>query len=403
MIKPIENYNGLSITFHVTTDCNLRCKYCYEIDKEPGVLQLNYAKKFIDIILNDPNPIGIKDEKKMWILNNGLILDFIGGDALMVPELCDDILTYYIYKSMMMKHKWAGRWRASISSNGTFFNDKKVRKFLLKYNKNISLGVSVDGCPEIHNSNRSNSMDEILKGWNWYQQYCSLGDTHPVTKSTCNKESIPYLYESVKFLHEILQLSYINMNFIFEEMNLTEIDYQILNDQLGKITEYILNHHNDLYFSMLDKGFTIGKKMDNPEGSWCGSGSMPCLALDGKIYPCFRFLPTTMGDEKYDFNVGDIWNGINKEKFIEIQENNKRKVVSKPECLNCNIETTCSWCIGGAYSQNGKFWRGTSNCRINQIRDKWARIYWNEYNKFKGIPERYETVDYSNCIECGEI
>ena len=43
-----------SLTFIVTEDCNLRCKYCYITHKSKGkVLRLETAKKFIDYVLTD--------------------------------------------------------------------------------------------------------------------------------------------------------------------------------------------------------------------------------------------------------------------------------------------------------------------------------------------------------------
>lgn len=42
-----------NITFIVTEDCNLRCKYCYIKHKAKGKkLALQTAKKFIDYLLN---------------------------------------------------------------------------------------------------------------------------------------------------------------------------------------------------------------------------------------------------------------------------------------------------------------------------------------------------------------
>ena len=68
MIPAIENYNGMNITFQVTEDCNLRCRYCYEVDKKPGDLPLEYARRFIDIILADPDPLNAKGTESEWIL-----------------------------------------------------------------------------------------------------------------------------------------------------------------------------------------------------------------------------------------------------------------------------------------------------------------------------------------------
>ena len=53
--KSVPSWGGADvqvITFIVTEDCNLRCKYCYITHKAKGkVMALDTAKKFIDYVL----------------------------------------------------------------------------------------------------------------------------------------------------------------------------------------------------------------------------------------------------------------------------------------------------------------------------------------------------------------
>jgi len=355
---------------------------CYEVNKKPGVLNLEYAKKFIDIILEDNNPI---NTDRSDIINKGLILDFIGGDALMVPDLCDQILQYFQFRAYELNHKWKDRWRASISTNGTLFGDPKVQKFLEKYKGNLSIGISIDGCPEIHDKNRvfrdgSGSMSTIMKHWDYYMNYMGEGAS---TKATLNKESIPYIYESIKFLHEELKLSQINMNFIFEDMHLEEEDYIEIEEQFKKVIDYIYEHKDDIHVNMFDKGFGIGSCMtdESKDKGWCGAGSMPCLSLNGKIYPCFRFTPNTMHKDNIDFSVGDVTNGLNRKDRFEIVRQQTREKISPDSCKFCDVESSCAWCIGGTYSEFGEFSRNTNLCRIKKLIDKYSRIYWKRYNE----------------------
>jgi uncharacterized protein len=387
MIPAIKNYEGLNITFQVTEDCNLRCKYCYEVDKKPGDLPFEYAQKFVDIILEDEDPINVKGTDSEWIIKQGLILDFIGGDALMVPELVDKILQYYQYRAVSLGHKWAYRWRASISSNGTLFEDPKVRDFMMKYKDNLSIGVSVDGCPEIHDKNRIHkdgrgTMKDIQKWWDWYMEWHGADTTN--TKATCNKDTIPYLYKSIKFLHEEMRLKHININFIFEDMHLTQDDLNLLDTEMEKSITYILDHRHNLHVSMFDKGFGIGEPLKDPDKGWCGSGSMPCLSINGKIYPCFRFSPNTMHNRKLDFYVGDVWNGLNHKERFEIVRQQTRKKISPEKCLNCEVESACAWCIGGAFAEKGEFYRTVNICEVHKLQSKWSRKYWEEYDKLEG-------------------
>lgn len=391
MIKGIKDYEGFNITFQVTEDCNLACKYCYEVDKKPANLPISYAYKFIDLILTEEDPIGVIGTDKEYILRQGLVIDFIGGDALMLPNLCREILVYFQYKAYELDHRWKDRWRCSISTNGTLFDREEVQKFLNDYKDNISLGISIDGCPEIHDKNRvmkngSGSMKHILKNIDFYKNYAG---TYANTKATLNKDSIPYLYKSIKFLHEDIGFKYINMNFIFENMDLNEENYKEIECQFEKIIQYIYEHKDDIHINMFNESFGIGEPYGSVDihSGWCGAGAMPCLSVNGKIYPCFRFAPNTMHNrDKLDFYVGDVWNGFTrKDRFVCVQ-NQTREKISPEKCKMCSIESTCAWCIGGAFSEKGKFYRTTNLCRIKKLIDKYSRLYWNKYweaNKYE--------------------
>ena len=80
------------ITFQVTDACNLRCKYCYQINKQNHFLNFETAKKFIDLLLDPPN-----ETTKTYIdSRNSLacIINFIGGEPFLEIELIDKICDY---------------------------------------------------------------------------------------------------------------------------------------------------------------------------------------------------------------------------------------------------------------------------------------------------------------------
>jgi uncharacterized protein len=404
MINASKNFEGFNITFNTNEDCNLACRYCYEIDKKHRILPLDYAKKFIDIILTDPDPIGCSNTEESWILNNGLILDFIGGDSFMHVDLMDKILSYYIYKVNSFKpdHKWVNNWRASISSNGTLFERKECRDFVKKWNDVLSLGISIDGCPTIHDKNRIfsehgpngeeiGSMPVILKWWPWLKENHPQACDH--TKATCSKESIPYLFESLQFMHEELGINYIFQNFIMEPNGCNEKDYEILEEQLDKCIDYVLKYRHSLHWSMLSKRFTLEENLESSlDRCICGSGAMPALSIDGKIYPCFRWLPHTQEDRKLseEFCVGDVWNGFNnKEAFRKVREATPRKI-SPPECLECEYSPICTYCVAGCYSEFKCFKRTTHICEITKLISKASEKYWNKYSELEGNKEYYK-------------
>ena len=74
-----------SITFIVTKDCQLACKYCYLVGKNSNErMTWDVAKKAIDYILDC--------EAEME--EESVILDFIGGEPFLEIDLIDRICYY---------------------------------------------------------------------------------------------------------------------------------------------------------------------------------------------------------------------------------------------------------------------------------------------------------------------
>ena len=387
MIGELAPFEGFNITFNTNEDCNLKCKYCYEIDKKHRVLNLEDAKSFIDIILTDDNPCGLNGTQDEKITRSPrIILDFIGGDALMHPELVDSILDYWVLKSTMLNHRWRHSWRVSISTNGTLFGSKEVRDFIYKWKDCLSIGVSLDGCPEIHDLNRitndgKGSMQFILKDWEWFLSV--YGESGRQTKATLNKQSIPFLYDSLRYLHEEMGIKFINMNFAFEDTKLTEDDLKEFDRQMELCVEYVLQHKDDLYWSMIKKELTDASSYQEtikriPNSGWCGSGAMPALSVTGDIYPCFRFLPHTQTTIK-DFCVGNVKDGLSKKENFKIIRDATRERISPEKCKQCEVESACAWCIAGGLAETGTLSRQTYICEITKKQVKWAKEYWKRY------------------------
>lgn len=74
-----------TITFIVTKDCQLVCKYCYLVGKNSNErMTLDVAKKAIDKLTD--NPTLFSEPSVVW--------DFIGGEPLLEIELIKSIVEY---------------------------------------------------------------------------------------------------------------------------------------------------------------------------------------------------------------------------------------------------------------------------------------------------------------------
>lgn len=67
-------------TFQVTEDCNLRCTYCYQINKTHNNMTFETAKKYCDLLLEGKAPY-LLDENNEY--PKGAIIEFIGGEPLL--------------------------------------------------------------------------------------------------------------------------------------------------------------------------------------------------------------------------------------------------------------------------------------------------------------------------------
>ena len=112
-----------NITFIVTKDCQLACKYCYLIGKNTKErMSWEIAKAAIDYILDHEEDM--KEESVIW--------DFIGGEPFLEIDLIDKICDYLKVEMYRRNHHWFNSFRFSFSTNGINYSSEKVQKFIKK-------------------------------------------------------------------------------------------------------------------------------------------------------------------------------------------------------------------------------------------------------------------------------
>ena len=372
MIRCPEPYRGQVFTVIVTNDCNLRCRYCYETDKGcRGTVSLKDVDAFASMLISGVFDIGMDSYE----------IDLLGGDALMHPDLCGKIIDTFLKRMVLEDFEGRNRVKFSICSNGTLFSRKDVRDFLLRYRPLLSLGVSIDGSPRLHDLNRvykdgRGSMAEILMWWPWFRE--NFPEDSLFTKATLSRESIPYMHESLSFMHEELGLKYIHQNFIMEDSHLAPADIELFSDQMEKCSDYVFEHRDDLYWSMLDRVYTKRKKPGEkiPDIPRCGSGVMPTMDIDGKLYACPRWCPFAIG--KNTISIGDVRTGdYFPEKARLIADGSKRSAITWHEhCMECEYEEQCAFCPAGCYGEYGELKRTMHICPVTRIQSEAAAVYW---------------------------
>lgn len=189
-----------NITFVVTEDCNLRCSYCYQPNKTHRVMSKEVARDSVDFILNSEKINGYYSQDS----SPGVILDFIGGEPLLEIDLINYIVEYFKFKAFEMDSPWATNYMVSISTNGILYKDKRVQDFLKRNKGRVSLGISIDGDKELHNSCRvfpsgQGSYDIVADAVKLWVQ----NEEKPQTKMTLSPANVSYLFNAIKNVWEI--------------------------------------------------------------------------------------------------------------------------------------------------------------------------------------------------------
>lgn len=140
------------MTICPTLNCNLRCVYCFE-QRRKSRLSGEQIEKIKKYFLNN-----IKQYKSVNIA-------WYGGEPLMYPGIIDELSDFFIKECKKNKKSYL----SSIVTNGTLIN--KLDKNFFRRNKIISVQVTLDGPPDIHDKRRpyaggKGTFDRILENLN---------------------------------------------------------------------------------------------------------------------------------------------------------------------------------------------------------------------------------------------
>ena len=395
-----KNGRAKNITFIVTKDCQLACKYCYLVGKNTKErMSWSVAKQAIDYILD--NEQDFREASVVW--------DFIGGEPFLEIDLIDKICDYIKTELFRRNHHWFNSYRFSFSTNGINYHEEKVQKFIEKNKSHLSIGITIDGTKQKHDLNRiwkgdgkeRGSYDDVVRNIPlWLKQFPNGG-----TKVTISSADIPYIKESVLHLYS-LGIHEVNINCVFERV-WEDGDDKKFEDQLMQLADAIID--GGLYKDYACSFYTehMGKPMDcvRENQNWCGAGRMLAIDAAGNFYPCTRFAQYSLRDKKA-WIIGNVNDGIDKNKirpFLTLD----RCTQSSQECIDCEVASGCAWCQGENYDAADTptiYQRATAICKMHKARVRANNYYWNKlYRKLEleGEREEYENnKKKSNDIIC---
>lgn len=363
-----------SITFIVTKDCQLACKYCYLIGKnDKERMTWDIAKKAIDYILS--HEADFNEKSVIW--------DFIGGEPFLEIELIDKICDYLKTEMYRLGHHWFDSYRFSFSTNGVNYDSPKVQEFISKNKNHLSIGITIDGTKRKHDFNRiwkgdgpeRGSYDDVVKNIPlWLHQF-----PNGATKVTISKEDLPYIKESVMHLYS-LGISDVAINVVFEDV-WKDGDDLLFEQQLTELADEIIAGEYYKNFSCSFFADHIGKPLDiaTENHNWCGAGKMLAVDAAGNFYPCTRFAAYALRN-KQPIIIGNVHDGIDKNllrPFLTLD----RTTQSPQKCIECEVASGCAWCQGENYDaaeSDTIYQRSTAICKMHKARVRANNYYWNK-------------------------
>lgn len=387
-----------NITFIVTKDCQLACKYCYLVGKNTKErMSFEIARQAVDYILEREEEF--REESVIW--------DFIGGEPFLEIDLIDKICDYIKVEMFRRNHHWFDSYRFSFSTNGINYHEAKVQNFIKKNREHLSVGITVDGTEIKHDLNRvyklteRGSYKDVSRNIPlWLEQF-----PNAATKVTISSADIPFIKESVLHLYS-LGIHEVNINCVFEPV-WQQGDELLFEEQLIQLADAIIDggYYQDYTCSFFTEH--IGKPMDCEldNQNWCGAGMMLAIDAAGNFYPCTRFAQYSLRNKKA-WIIGNVHEGIDKNKlrpFLTLD----RCTQSTRECIDCEVSSGCAWCQGENYDAADTptvYQRSTAICKMHKARVHANNYYWNKLFRkleLEGESEEFEKKQRkSNKLTC---
>lgn len=317
----------------VTHSCNLDCIYCYQKHDGNNRMSFETACKSIDWIFEN-----VPDDM------NGIEITFIGGEPLIEFDLIKKVYEYTHEKYPDDSYIFYA------TTNGALLNDD-MKAWFREHKSSFVLGLSLDGLPETHNHNRSNSYDKI--------DISFFRDTWPDqgVKMTISEYSLKNFADNVIYIHNLGFKEIDGVNLFEGEFDWSDERYvRNIIPELKKLVDFYVENDNLMVDQMLGRQIDMCEEKDRPKRKWCGIGTGTIFFdTDGTRRPCPFVTPMTFSQEELD----DIMKTDFEDHSVFVDE----------DCFNsCYIYPVCPMCPGANYLVKKTFTvRDKSKCRMQKL------------------------------------
>lgn len=307
----------MNYTLHLTEQCNLRCKYCYQ-EKGNRELSFDNIKSLLD---NESNT-----SKKCTIT-------FFGGEPLLKKDLIYKTVKY----AKALENKKDIKFNFKMNTNGTLLDDDFIKFSSENF---IHICYSIDGNKNIHNLNRNtasndNTFDIVnsnAKKLLNSQPYAIAMLVVTINNLYDIRNSVEYLF-SLGFKYIICALDY-TANWNDEDIKRLKVAYGDLAELYYEKTLEEDSFYLIPFEHKMDTHITKERICSNE----CQLGLHNVeVGSDGNIYPCMQFV----GLQEYI--IGDCKAGVDKEKQHNLAKNSHKEYNI---CRDCSLRERCKHTCG---------------------------------------------------------
>ncbi len=351
-MEHISGVQGISLQFHITAECDQRCKHCYMFNS-------SYYKSQIENTLNGQQMIDLVDEYFALLAEYGSFgqVALTGGDPLLSQHFWSILRHINLYYSE----------RCSVVVLG---NPYHITRSTAKKMKSLGVDgyqISLDGLKKTHDYLRkSGSFDSSMRALEILYD-AGIQTMVAFTLSKLNAGELIPLFEYLQSQEFISGFGFDRMiptgngqkikDEIFTSGEYRQILFDVLKHEVLKKSDLIISKKEEMWKLLLYELGLIdpidtSQKEHFVIGCACGTGTVSVLA-DGTVFPC-RKLEMTGG--KYpEQSFKDIF--INNEVTKLFRQYDKFK-----GCSTCKANIICRGCPSMKYAVTGDFFGHEPYC-----------------------------------------
>lgn len=350
--KKIEKFEPTSVTIFPTSDCNLRCVYCYaSAGERPREMKWDVAKAAIDFIAENAVNLGKKE----------IQVGFHGGGE---PAVAWGIVAKSVEYAKKKAAESGLKARTQLATNGVL-SDEKIEWIIKNMDR---INVSFDGPRDIHDSQRvtpngKGSFDAVMR------TIKRLEETNfPYgIRVTITQASVGRMAEMVDFFHENINIKSLHFEQLSEcgrceKTKWSAPDPDVFVENFINAVVRAEKYGIEIYNS--------GGRIETVTDSFCGaSRDSFCPTPEGFVTSCYEV--SSPKDPRSETFFYGRYNEKTKKFYFDIERLQKlqeRRVQNMEKCQGCFIKWHCCGdCPAKVLASSGSLFEPVeARCRVNR-------------------------------------